>query len=219
MMLFNRLALSFVFLTCVVSAQQSGSISGTVSDERGRPVAEATVYALPVGLFLASIIPHVSTDTEGHYVFSKLPYGRYSLSAAKPEDNYPPLYEGFYGGSAKLPEVGLSDQNRLVTFNLKLGEKAGVLVGRVTDADTGMPIDAAAKFSCPGSPTRSMSGTGLTNARFRVLIPSNTHIMMTVSKAGYQDWSFTRNGVVAPIILSPGETLNLIIRMKQASAN
>jgi hypothetical protein len=74
-------------------------------------------------------------------------------------------------------------------------------------------------FRQRSNPMEDMSGAGLTNAKFRVLIPSNTQVLMTVSKTGYQDWSFTRNGTAAPIILGPGETQNLDIKLKQSSAH
>jgi hypothetical protein len=40
---------------------------------------------------------------------------------------------------------------------------------------------------------------------------------MKVSKPGYEDWFYTRNGVIVPIELAPDETLNLEIRLKKSA--
>ena len=56
----------------------------------------------------------------------------------------------------------------------------------------------------------------MTNARFRVLVPSDTLVLMKVSKPGYEDWFYTRNGVIVPIQRGPDEILNLEIRLKKS---
>ena len=40
---------------------------------------------------------------------------------------------------------------------------------------------------------------------------------MKVYKPGYEDWFYTRNGVIVPIELRPDETLNLEIRLKKVA--
>jgi hypothetical protein len=40
---------------------------------------------------------------------------------------------------------------------------------------------------------------------------------MKVSKPGYEDWFYIRNGVIVPIELGPDETLNLEIRLKKVA--
>jgi hypothetical protein len=215
----KRLVIVFIFLGAVSFGRDYGSISGTVLDERGAPVADATVYAHPLGVMvMGTAIPEVSTTSNGRYEFKRLSYGRYQVTPAKPEDDYPPLYLNFYAGFVKQPEVELSDAHRDVTLDLKLEKKAGVLVGTVSDADTGSPLDANVDFHCPEDPRRDLGGSGLTNARFRVLVPTDTPVMMKVSQMGYEDWWYTRDGVVAPIRLNPGETLELEIKLRRVDA-
>jgi hypothetical protein len=72
-------------------------------------------------------------------------YGRYSVSAEKLEDNYPPLYYTFYF-PGKRPEVDLSETNKDVMLDLVLSIKAGVLVGTVADSETGTLMDANVDF-------------------------------------------------------------------------
>jgi hypothetical protein len=115
------------------------------------------------------------------------------------------------------PEIDVSETNKTVTLDLTLTVKAGVLVGTVANSETGDPLDANVEFRSTTDPRRSLSGSGLTNARFRVLVPSDTPVVMKVSKPGYDDWFFTRDGVITPIQLGPGETLELEIKLRKAS--
>jgi len=142
---------------------------------------------------------------------------RYSVSAEKSEENYPPFYLAFYSPE-KQPEVDVSEANKDVTLNLVLRIKAGVLVGTVADVESGAPINANVDFRSTTDPRRAVSGSGLTNAKFRVLVPSDTPVLMRVSEPGYEDWLYTRNGVIAPIKLRPDETLNLEIRLKKVAS-
>jgi len=105
------LILSLLLLTGITFGQGYGSISGTVIDASGRPVPNAHVFAHPLGVQMATAIPQEETDAIGGYVFKRLSYGHYALSAAKPEDDYPVLYLGFYGGFEKQPEAGVSENS------------------------------------------------------------------------------------------------------------
>ena len=150
-----------------------------------------------------------------NYMDDVLEYGRYSVSAKKPEENYPPLHYWFYS-PRKQPEVDVSEINKDVTVDLILSLKAGVLVGTVADSETGTPIDANVYFCSTTDSRRAISASGWTNAKFRVLVPSDTPVLMKVSRPGYEDWFYTREGVIVPIQLGPDETLNLEIRLKKS---
>lgn len=103
-------------------------------------------------------------------------------------------------------------------LELTLRIKAGVLVGTVADRETGTPLDASVEFRSPTDSRRWISASGWTNVRFRVLVPSDTPLLMKVSQAGYEDWFYTRNRVIVPIQLGPDEILNLEIRLKKSSS-
>lgn len=201
--------------------QQFGTISGMVLDEQGSAVAHAKVtadYVCVVPCVKSMALDQTESDDQGRYEFRRMEYGRYSVSAEKPEENYPPLYLSFYSPE-KQPEVDVSEANKDVTLNLVLRIKAGVLVGTVADGESGTPINANVDFRSATNPRRAISGSGLTNAKFRVLVPSDTPVLMKVSEPGYEDWFYTRNGVIAPIKLGPDETLNLEIRLKRVASS
>ena len=178
-------------------------------------ISGATVYAFSIGRPTAAAIPTAETDAEGYYMFKRLDYGRYSVAAAKPAEAYPTPWYVPNCAHVKYPEIGLSDENQSAKLDLRFGKKAGVLVGTVTDAGSGDPVDANVNFRCIVEPRQFVSGSGLTNARFKVLVPSDTPVSMTVSQTGFENWHFTRNGVVEPIQLAPGETLTLEIGLKK----
>src|ERR1700730_17355030 len=98
----RRVAITYfaaMLLVGISFAEATGVIEGTVVYTNGVPVIGATVYANRLGAFVsASIVPHASTDGDGHYSLN-LPFGRYSLAAGKPEEDYPDaLYDTFYHG-------------------------------------------------------------------------------------------------------------------------
>jgi len=198
---------------------QYATISGTVLDRQGSAVAHAKVtadYVCITPCVKAMPLDQTESDNQGRYEFKRLEYGRYSVSAEKPEENYPPLYLAFYSPE-KQSEVDVSEANKNVTIDLVLSIKAGVLVGTVADRETGMPMDANVDFRSTTDSRRWISGSGLTKARFRVLVPSDTPVLMRVSKPGYEDWFYTRNGVVVPIQLAPDEILHFEIRLKKSA--
>jgi hypothetical protein len=198
--------------------QQYGRISGTVLDRQGSAVSHAKVtahYVCVTPCVMTRVLDQTEANDQGRFEF-KLEYGRYSVSAEKAEENYPPLYLAFYSPK-KQPEFDLSEANANVNLDLVLSIKAGVLVGTVADSETGTPIDANVEFCSSTDSQRAISGSGLTNAQFRVLVPSDTPVSMKVSKPGYEDWFYTRNGVIVPIELGPDETLNIEIRLKKVA--
>jgi|HubBroStandDraft_1064217.scaffolds.fasta_scaffold19223_1 hypothetical protein len=217
-MLLNRVILPVFLLVGVSFGQGYGLIEGTLTDEGGMAISGATVYAMRIGRPTASAIPIAETDAAGHYIFKRLDYGRYVVAPAKPADGYPTPWYVPDCTQMKYPEIELSDENQSAKLDVRFGKKAGVLIGTVTDADRGNPVDANVEFRCIVDPSQFVSGSGLTNARFRVLVPSDTPVSMTVSQKGFRNWQFTRNGVVEPILLAPGEILTLEIRLKRNSA-
>jgi hypothetical protein len=218
-----RLALTSVLALTSFSFPQEGSIVGTIVDAGGNLVTGATAYARPVGRIHVGITPHASTNANGEFVIAKLGFGKYSLGAAKPEEDYPELYFAFYTGfAAKFPIVTLSAQHRSASIIVRLGKKAGILKGTVTDAATGRPLNANVEFRRVLEPKNFMSGSGLTNAQFRILVPSDTPITMVVSLDGYENWRYegADGGRKNAILLRPKEEMQMDIQLtpKQSTA-
>jgi len=216
----DRLTAAFIVVLVVASlsfGQDNGSVHGTVVDNSGIPVKGATVYANPLDRPLAGIIPQVVSDVDGSFSISKLDYGRYSVYAAKPDEGYPELSFAFYTGlHAKLLVIKLSAQHQSATVALRLGRKAGILKGTVADAVTRKPVNANVEFRWVSEPQNFLSGSGLTNAQFRILVPSDVALKMVVSLEGYENWSYQadKSSRKNALLLLPGEELNLDIRLE-----
>jgi len=73
--------------------------------------------------------------------------GAYKLYSRKDADAYPDRSDIFYADSkAEVPKVDLTEDHPSATVRVTLGEKAGVLGGRVIDADTGAAVKAKLVF-------------------------------------------------------------------------
>lgn len=206
-----------------------GTVRVTVLDGRDLPVRGAKVTALPITkCVLGYAPPECFADSAGGCTLT-LSYGgdcggKYGISASKEDDDYPLLYFSFYAAAdstLKQTEVTLSKGHPSEAVTVHLGRRAGVLVGTVADAVTGKPLNANVAFRWVSDPKISLSGSGLANAHFRILVPSNTPVTMVVSLKGYEDWAYSmgRGALWNAIILRPGEELTLDIRLRPKESN
>src|ERR1041385_1673007 len=76
----NRFLLAAALLLCINAAafgQTTGTISGTVQDEKGGAVAGATVSARHV---VTNVTRTAQTDSEGRYRLTSMPVGQYEIT-------------------------------------------------------------------------------------------------------------------------------------------
>jgi hypothetical protein len=229
-----HLILGLVVATSLCAGQDRDSVGVvrvTVLDGRDLPVQGAKATASPVlprGCVLGYALPDCLSDRAGRCML-RLSYGgkclgRYIIWASKEEDDYPPLFLSFYSAAdpaSKQTEVTLLGKQPSEAVIVHLGKRAGVLVGTVADAVTGKPLNANVAFRWVSDPTISLSGSGLANAHFRILVPSDTPVTMVVSLKGYEDWTYSmgRGALWNAILLRPGEGLTLDIRLRPKESN
>jgi hypothetical protein len=186
----------------------SGNIKGTVTEQNGNPVFEATVYAVPQDLTLDGISTRaVRTDKHGAFDFTGgLPWGNYKLYTCKDKDGYPNPLDGFYADSQpNAVQVELREDNPFAEVPVTLGEKAGIITGRVLDADTGTPVKARVTFwredrkGDHGVTSRSKDG------EYRALVPPREDVIVMVVVS-----SPTKEHAAAPLPslrLEPGQEI------------
>jgi hypothetical protein len=215
----------FLVLSLAVGLQgadedRSGAIEGVVTYEDGAPVRGATAYAHPADRPIAGIVPHADTDENGHFVIRQLWLGKFRVSAKKEDEAYPELTFAFNVGMTK--EVVLSESSPAADVSLRLGPKAGIVTGTVTDAATGNLLYPCAELKWKAKPQHSVSGTGLVSHEYRVLIPPDTDVMLKVWVDGYKTWFYpgaVDERFATAIRLQPGEELRLDIQMQADSGN
>ena len=122
----------------------------------------------------------------------------------------------FYS-DGKFETVSLTSRRSAATVSIRLGPKAGILTGTVSDAVTGAPLNPCVEFRRAKKLGNFLSGTGLVNAKYRVLVPSNTDILMKVWYGGHKPWYYpgtTDKAQRRPVNLKPGEETNVEIRLE-----
>lgn len=184
-----------------------GEIKGTVTDEDGIPVAAATVYAVPQDISFDGITPRsVKTDRNGEFDFhGGFPLGAYKLYPRKDEDLYPDPLDKFYADSkAQAPKVGLTEGDHFATIEVKMGEKAGVISGRVIDEDSGANARALIDFIDEDGNRRSIS----VNGKYRMLLPPGKDVTLMVIALSAVD---RPQLPVAPLRLEPGQEMHMDI--------
>lgn len=152
-----------------------GLIEGTVRYEDGDPVNGATVHSKPIDRGMAAIVPQAKTDESGHFAIPHLWLGKFAVGAEKLEEDYPNMTMQFYN-DGKFETAILSSERPAANVSILLGPKAGILKGTVTDAVTGADLNPCVEFRRAKELNNFLAGTGLVNAKYRVLVPSSTDV-------------------------------------------
>ncbi len=192
-----------------------GEIEGTVIYEDGRPANHATVLAFPTDRGMGAKVPSAGTDELGHFHIKHLWLGKFAVTASKEDEGYPDMSSGFYN-DGKVRET-LTSFLRASTVTVLLGPKAGILVGTVSDAVNGAPLNPCVDFRKASDANNFVSGTGIVNAKYRVLVPSDRDVMMKIWAEGHLPWYYpgesTKSGAQS-LRMKPGEEKTLQIRLQ-----
>jgi hypothetical protein len=222
-----------VAITLILLTQQSGLnahvkpkdgeglIDGVVTYEDKKPVKGATVYADPLGQAIHAIIPHAETDETGYFAI-RIPrswFGKFAVAAKKEDENFPDMSKPFYS-DGKLQTATLSAEHPTGTVAIRLGPKAGVLVGTVRDAVTGATLYPCVELRRPHG--NFLTSSGSIKAHFRVLIPSDTDVTVKMWLDGYKPWYYPdtdEKSRSVPVRLKPDEQLTLEILLQPSASD
>jgi hypothetical protein len=200
----------------VTAADGPCVIEGTVIYEDGRPANRAIVSASPTDRGIVAKVPSADTDELGHFQIKHLWLGKFAVSAKKEDEGYPDTSGGFYS-DGNIDRITLTSPLQPATVTILLGPKAGILVGTVADAVNGTPLNPCVDFRRASDPNNFLSGTGLVNAQYRVLVPSNRDVMMKIWYEGHLPCYYpgTSNKTEAkPLRLNAGEERILHIQLR-----
>ncbi len=202
--------------TFATADENTGAIEGTVRYENGNPANGATVYASPMGRPIMGIIPHTTTDEKGHFAIPDLSLGKYAVAAEKLDEDYPDMSSQFFG-DGKFATVVLTSRRSAADVNIRLGPKAGVLVGTVADAVTGAPLSPCVELVRASEPKNFLGGSGLVKPSYRLLIPPDVGVLVKIWLDGYKPWfhpGTLEKSQSTPARLKPGEVKTIDIRLQ-----
>jgi len=194
-------------LSVFAQDQRAGSIRGTVVDEKGAPLSQAKVNADALdGRQRASFVRYVETDEQGHFLIDRLEWGNYAVFAMKEESGYPNLGASLYSNDI-FPTVTIASTAPTADLRIQLGPKAGILLGSVTDATNGGPLNSGFRLTRAAAPDKWLSTSAPPN--YRILLPSSTEVLLEVSAPGFRTWA-----PAGPLQLRPGEEQRLDISLE-----
>jgi carboxypeptidase family protein len=207
--------LNVSLLVAFAAAQQPGSISGTVVDERGSPVVQAQVRVDPLdGRLRGTPVRMVETDKDGHFIMNNLGLMSYKVFAMKESAGYPDTSGAFYSNNV-FPTVTLTASVPTADITLKVGPPAGVVSGSVTNAVTGAPVLAGFLLRRASDPGYWISMSQ--KADYRVLVPPSVEVSVEVSAPGYKTWLYGGPSDPLnrpPIRLDSGKEMRLDIQLQ-----
>jgi hypothetical protein len=208
----SRLLLPAVgLLTLCAAAQREGSISGTVYDHVGVPVAGAHVSAEVMRGDKILTVLAAKTNDHGRFLFSHLRLGKYYISAEKREAGYLSTAPDIFTCKPPLTIV-LSEESRTADTSVRFMPKGATISGWVKDVKTAEPISGhlslAPIFEC-GWSTTGTDG----RYRFELLVPSDTPITFGACSEGYKPWT--------PLALNlpPGSTFEIDVLLERSEGN
>jgi hypothetical protein len=163
-----------------------GEIEGTVVDESGAAVADATVYVLERGRS-----PSAVTDASGRFLLSSVKAGSHRIFAFKEADGFPNPVWSFYNeasGLAGFPTLDVQADQRIQGVTVQLGPKASLALIKVSDAKTKRAVaGAGVALNHTGKPmTLFVAGATNDAGELAVLIPSSVAVDLKVTAPGYE---------------------------------
>jgi hypothetical protein len=216
-------AISLICLsTCLLfnrtsTAQERGTISGTVVDENGATVNKAKVNADPVdNRPMGSLVRYVETDANGQFLIDRLAWGKYKVFAKKEDDGYPDMNWSFYSDDI-FQIVAITPSTAVAKLRIQLGPKGAILIGTVSNIVTGAPVNAGFKLIRAASPEKWISTSVAPD--YRVLLPPTTDVLLEVSAPGYVTWCYGGPSDISkrsPLRLTSGFEMHLDIRLEPA---
>jgi hypothetical protein len=217
--------LSLVLLALVLASGQTtppaelpslGAVEGSVLDGAGKPIAGATVYALPQREHDMRTQFRTQTDANGRFVLKAVPAGDAYLHAFKESDGYPNTFFDFFTmpGQDLPPKVTIRPGETTSGATIRLGVKAAILKFMIAD-ENGTPIAAAGQFQRLDSGHEGPLGHSLRSDEILLVPP--VPFRFTVDSEGYAPWHYggskweADEGVVR---LQSGQTLEVPVRLR-----
>jgi hypothetical protein len=219
------LLLGLVLFSAAAAQQQqrapNGVIYGVVITSDGEPAKGLGLTAMPVGVALATALPHAKTNDRGEYRFENLPWwGKYTVYADEEKAGYSSSSTGAVA-KGDPSEVEVTPERPKAEFNLSLPPKAGFIQIHLSNRRTGgvipamtiavMPMEKpdARLFTDPRVFTMSCYSDHV------ILIPPSENLLLDVKSDGFREWDESV-GKGKPVNVPSGSLLTLNVQLDPA---
>jgi hypothetical protein len=197
--------------------ERKGTVHGTVINEEGKPVKGAKVKAYPTDRGPGMALPSAFTDEAGHYTIRRLWWGKLWVYGMKEDEDYPDLGMGIYLGSRLVLPITLDSRHPSAKVNIRLGPKAGVLIGNVREAVTDVPLAPCVELRLVTEPDMYVTNSGWIQGKYRILVPSDRDVTMLIWDSEHRPWYYPGTEDKTnrtPLRLGPGEEKTLNIQLE-----
>jgi hypothetical protein len=201
----------------------SAVITGVVEYADGRAVYGAQILAdSDSGGF--GRLPAAITNEHGRFALRVWSPGFYTLRASKVAGAYPDASWATCTERPPAAQIRVSEPGRVDVGVVRLGPQGVQLLGVVTDAETGKPVeDAQVIVQCADDPSSQLETNLNLQPRtggFLLVLPA-ARVRVIVRAAGYEDWTYTGDdcdGAAKPLAIKPAKTVELTVRMRALPA-
>lgn len=204
------------FVACVASlatAQNIGRITGTVMDDHGQVVEDATVcLSIPEDDGgSTSISCRIFTD-HGQFQIPEVGFGTYGVFAIKEVEGYS------INNQSPGEKVTVSAANPSPEVTVRLRPGGSVLSGTVLDKSNGKPVKGVIVqyLDVDG---KASGSSPFTDGEFHVALPPACDLVIIVSAHGYKGWVYTDPlSPTRPVLrLGAGERKQLDIQLEPSN--
>jgi hypothetical protein len=199
-------------------------IGGQVFDSSGKPACGFRVCAFAQDFDPSKpniTLPCAISDDQGKFSIAVTKPGRYKIFADHLPSGYWSQHHPFLRDPAsQIPEVIVNDGTPRAPITIFLGPRNGLLVGRIVDTKTGLPVDNVQLILCQVANPQNCRATTSKRGKgeFKVPAPFGP-FTFKVSSKGFKDWLGPRGDEQSPLHVPAGSTmqLNLFLIREDAS--
>lgn len=205
----QRLLIAFVLcISCLSAAQNLGRIAGTVVDEQGQVVDDATVCLAESSGNNSSINCRTYTE-HGQFQIPELKFGTYGLFAINEAEGYS------IGNQSPGEKVTISPANPAPEVTVRLRPGGAVLSGIVRDKINGKPVKGITIQYLDIDGKASESSLLPSDGEFHVTLPPECDLVVIISAKGYKGWVYTDASSPRPVLrLGAGERKQVDIQLE-----
>jgi hypothetical protein len=163
-------------------------------------------------------VPSASSDSRGQFSIVVNKLDSYKVSATKPADDYPSSATPFYYPTEdSLAHVSVIGGPEAPFATIRFGPKAGHIVGRVVDPETGRGVDDFQMILCRAEAPKYCyrQSTRLSGGQFNVQVPA-APFTIQISASGYEDWYGAEMQPIS-VQVNPGTTKELKVSLVRLS--